>query len=283
MTDHALPEPLQSLGDLLSPGPKAEKIRIQAPSGDLTLSIETSSRDSGHLERPVLKVTSIRDGADPDAVPFSQWRDDLEPRTLVWVRLSATSGCAVRALEKCGFRYVSGLCTFRCAAGAATLPESNYSIRTCTPADSEALRSIGGQAFVRDRLFLDPEVPQEAAVTMYGDWSANCVLGLCDIVLAVELDGETAGFVSISRDALFSGRDGNGESARIVLIAVHPGHRRRGLGRLLVRAAQARVTEEGFDTLLVGTSMINTPAQSLYTKCGFSPYYSEMFMELCLE
>ncbi len=276
MRDHALPEPAAGL----PPSPPVED-ESRVLLGRYLLSVGRSDWDSGHLGRDVLKVSSLVEGGDPGgAIPWEEWRVGLPAGALVWVRLSALSGAAVRGLEAAGFRYVSGLSTFRWRVGELELPASGYSLRQASGEDARDIGALGGQAFVLDRLFLDPEVPEGAAVRMYGEWSANCARGLCDSVLLAVREGSPAGFVSTAPDGLLGGVDGNGDCRRIILIAVHPGHRRRGLGRLLVAGAMRECLERGADTLLVGTSSVNVPAQALYTAMGFSPYYSEVFMEL---
>jgi [ribosomal protein S18]-alanine N-acetyltransferase len=61
------------------------------------------------------------------------------------------------------------------------------------------------------------------------------------------------------------------DEAEIVSIGVRPEHRRRGLGRMLVRALVDRLAEEGAVRLTLEVGVGNHAALALYRGLGFSP------------
>lgn len=55
----------------------------------------------------------------------------------------------------------------------------------------------------------------------------------------------------------------------IALVAVHPNHRRRGLGRALVEKAIEKAKELNLSFLSLEVRVSNVPAQNLYQNLGF--------------
>jgi ribosomal protein S18 acetylase RimI-like enzyme len=76
--------------------------------------------------------------------------------------------------------------------------------------------------------------------------------------LAATVDGQLAGLVSWKRD---------GETLDLHRLAVDPRFFRAGIGRALVRAAEA--AEEGASRVIVQTGAANEPAKALYRSEGF--------------
>jgi len=66
----------------------------------------------------------------------------------------------------------------------------------------------------------------------------------------------------------------DGPLAGIYDVAVAPVARRRGLGRLLVRACLARAWELGARTAWLQVTAENAPARALYAGLGFTPLYT---------
>jgi ribosomal-protein-alanine N-acetyltransferase len=69
------------------------------------------------------------------------------------------------------------------------------------------------------------------------------------------------GFITVARDRGFG---------LIVTVDVHPEHRRRGVGRILMRAGEAKLREWGIAGAVLTVGMKNTAAQRLYEKEGYS-------------
>lgn len=90
-------------------------------------------------------------------------------------------------------------------------------------------------------------------------------------------DGEPSGFLSI--------HEHNPRSAEIHVMAVHPKHHRRGIGRLMIETAQRDLRSRGFEYLQVKTMGSSRPSDAyamtrrFYEAMGFAPL--EEFPNLC--
>jgi len=73
--------------------------------------------------------------------------------------------------------------------------------------------------------------------------------------------GEAAGFV-LSRQAL--------DEEELLLIAVRPEERGRGLGRRILEAYRERASRRGVRRIFL-EMRANNPAHALYKRCGFTP------------
>jgi len=60
------------------------------------------------------------------------------------------------------------------------------------------------------------------------------------------------------------------DEAHITNIATSPDFRRRGIGEKLVRALMAQAKEQGAWAMTLEVRVSNTPARTLYEKCGFT-------------
>jgi ribosomal protein S18 acetylase RimI-like enzyme len=97
-------------------------------------------------------------------------------------------------------------------------------------------------------------------------------------VLVAEADGAVVGFVTVwarYRSAEFD--DDPGEQGFVSDLVVSEGYRRRGIGRALLRAAEARARESGARTLRLSVKAGNAGARSLYASEGFET--SEIHLE----
>jgi ribosomal protein S18 acetylase RimI-like enzyme len=258
---------------------KEQLYRVSEADSSLCFSVYRCNWDSKHIQKDIYRV-SLYESNPADLIlsnSLEDWESSLCKPSIVWVKLATEAGKVFRTLETKGFRYSSGLNCYIWAAKEVP-SHSDVIIRTAFPDDADRVGAIGANAFLLDRLFLDPQVENRIASVMYAEWSSNCVKGLCEKVLVAEIDGNIAGFVSMNQDVQFSSSL-KAKYQRIILIAVSSKYRGKGIGVQLVNAAKKRTVDEGHDFLLVGTSSINLPAQNLYIKCGFRPYYSELNME----
>lgn len=249
--------------------------------------IHRSDWDSKHIGKDVYRISSMSSVSSKissiQTTSLQDWESSLTKTSVVWARLASEAGDAIRSLESKGFRYIIGLNSYTWSFKDSSSLSANIKIRNALPEETIQIGNIGASAFSFDRLFLDPAIENDIAVSMYRDWSVNCVMGLCDTVLVAEINNEIAGFLSLNPDTLFSSTLG-AKYYRIVLVAVSSLHRGKGVGVQLVNAAKQKSLDEGYDFLLVGTSSINLPAQNLYYKCGFKPYYSELSLgKICGE
>lgn len=60
------------------------------------------------------------------------------------------------------------------------------------------------------------------------------------------------------------------DEAELLLIAVDPGHRREGVGRLLLTTLEARLAESGARTMHLEVRASNHAAQSFYAALGYT-------------
>ncbi len=58
-------------------------------------------------------------------------------------------------------------------------------------------------------------------------------------------------------------------SAEVVLLIVHPAHRRRGIGRTLVAAAETWARQSDRARLLMRTDVVRTPAHAFFVALGY--------------
>lgn len=69
--------------------------------------------------------------------------------------------------------------------------------------------------------------------------------------------------------------------ADITNVAVHPGYRKRGLGKMLLEEAMCKADARGVKQLFLEVRVSNEAARALYTACGFfeiglrEKYYSD--------
>lgn len=83
---------------------------------------------------------------------------------------------------------------------------------------------------------------------------------LGELGLVSESDGQVVGYI-FARAA--------GGEAEILNLAVHPAHRRRGVGRRLLEEILTRVAKRGAALLFLEVRASNTVAQAFYREMGF--------------
>ncbi len=136
--------------------------------------------------------------------------------------------------------------------------------------DHDAVRScaIELQDFERG---LDPRIPSgEQIADRYLDLMFRRCAEFDGVVLVAEVDGAVSGFVSVwTRYRSSEPNDGPAEHGYVSDLVVSEKHRGRGIGRALLRAAEARSRQAGVDTLRVSVKASNTGALSLYSAEGF--------------
>lgn len=120
-------------------------------------------------------------------------------------------------------------------------------LRPASPADLAGLVSLERVAFS------DPWSEAQLAEALA---SPQC------LALVIDTGGSLAGYL-IGRVVL--------DEAEILTLAVHPDHRRHGLGRRLLLAAMAWMSERGVRSVWLEVRVSNIGAQALYTGAGFTP------------
>ncbi len=154
-----------------------------------------------------------------------------------------------------------------------------FGIREFDPLrDHGAVRScaIELQDFERE---LDPRMPPgEQIADRYLDLMFRRCAEFDGVVLVAEADGVLAGFVSVwTRYRSSEPEDDPAEHGYVSDLVVSAKHRGRGIGRALLRAAEARARQAGAQSLRVSVKASNTIALSLYSAEGFEN--SEIYLE----
>lgn len=124
------------------------------------------------------------------------------------------------------------------------------------------------------RFKIDPKIPAGKFEALYRAWVENSTQGEMAQALLVRREGNRVlGMVTLGL------QEGVGV---IGLVAVDPGSGGKGLGKSLIRAAQAWFVEKGCRKARVVTQGENLPACRLYEKCGFSVEKTENFYHFWL-
>jgi dTDP-4-amino-4,6-dideoxy-D-galactose acyltransferase len=144
--------------------------------------------------------------------------------------------------------------------GAGAMPAD---IRPALPADVPALEAIARASFTDSRYYVDGRFPRAKCDELYACWVRESCRpgGLADTTLVVERDGVPAAFITCKCEPEQIGRIG--------LVGVDARFRGQGLGRQIVRAAQAWFSAQGLPRARVVTQGRNIASQRLYQRCGF--------------
>ena len=112
------------------------------------------------------------------------------------------------------------------------------------------------------RFAADPYMPAGTMERMYSIWIRRSVTReIADDVLVTGAGGDAiGGFISVARV---------NDPGIIALIAVDPAHQRQGIGRALMRAAEAHFLRSGVSQVVVTTQDSNLSACALYEGCGY--------------
>ena len=106
-------------------------------------------------------------------------------------------------------------------------------------------------------------------LAMTHGWVAESIAaaesGSGSLLVAVDDEDRIAGFVTLSTRTHFTGD----VDAYVGELVVAPTHRRQGVGRSLLAAAEERARRLGFRTLSLDTGGANTAARALYDATGF--------------
>ncbi len=144
--------------------------------------------------------------------------------------------------------------------------------------DHDAVRSCAIELQDFEREFDSRLPPGERIADRYLDLMFRRCAEFDGVVLVAEVDGAVTGFVSVwTRYRSSEPNDDAAEHGLVSDLVVSAKHRGRGIGRALLRAAEARARQAGADTLRVWVKAGNTSALSLYSAEGFEN--SEIYLE----
>jgi ribosomal protein S18 acetylase RimI-like enzyme len=168
----------------------------------------------------------------------------------------------VRALEQAGYRLMDVGLTFRTRPSSdAARGDPRVSVRPSVDADLDALVAPMVQRPWGSRYEADPEYPPDRVRDLLARWIVNSHRGRADAMFVAVVGSEPAGFVTCVLDVEGSGR--------IELIGTMPGFRRRGIGRRLLRHAEAWFAGR-VPVMRVRTQATNAGAIRLYETSGLA-------------
>ena len=132
-----------------------------------------------------------------------------------------------------------------------------------TAASSPELQLLDGNSRDLDSVV---EVMNAAFDERFGEaWTRSQCAGILPMpgvkLVVARFDGQTAGF-SLSR--IIS------DEAELLLLAVSPNLRRRGIGRMLLRAAESILADRGARVLVVTSGNQRADAHAFYEKNGYT-------------
>jgi ribosomal protein S18 acetylase RimI-like enzyme len=141
--------------------------------------------------------------------------------------------------------------------------DGSLGVRPVQRSDLAILRELAGANHVHSRFFRDLHFPRDKAAELYSVWIEKCCTEGDDTVLVAEYEGQLAGYICFRCE-----RDKRG---LIVLAGVAKSARKKGVGSLLVREADAGFEQRGARDVSVVTQGSNIPAQRLYNSFGYFP------------
>jgi len=159
-------------------------------------------------------------------------------------------------------------------------PVPTIVIRPAAPADVPAIGRLGA-LLVRTHHDFDPLrfiAASERTAEGYGSYLGSQLRKRDVIVLVAEEKGEVLGYT-------YAGIEGSdymslrGPAGVLYDIVVDPAHRKHGVGRLLLDATLAALTEKGAPRVVLSTAERNEPAQRLFAHAGFRRTMIEMTRE----
>jgi len=154
-------------------------------------------------------------------------------------------------------------------------------IRPASPADLPALGRLGA-LLVRTHHDFDPQrfIPATPRTERgYASFLGTQLDEANVVMLVAERDGQVLGYS-------YAGVEGQdymslrGPAAVLYDIVVDPGHRGRGVGRLLLNATLRAVEAKGAPRVVLSTAEQNASAQRLFARAGFRRTMIEMTREL---
>jgi len=185
----------------------------------------------------------------------SKW---AEENAVGLVCLLADTIAEAQRAEESGFRLVD----VRVTLGRHVTSCGSGGRLAIPPDDLAPIQQIAGEAFRGlTRFYNDFRLDDGRCDDLYREWARAQLAGAADIVFVAERDGKVAGFVTVDRP--------DEETARIVLIAVYPDFRNRGVGADLVSTVSNWAKAQRCSRVTVVTQGANVPALCLFQATGF--------------
>lgn len=158
---------------------------------------------------------------------------------------------------------------------------SPVQVRAASERDLDTIGRMGA-ALVAAHHGLDPRrflAPTPATPRGYVAFLGSQLRTREAVVLVAEKDGEIVGYAYAASE----GTDYmalRGPAGVLHDLFVGPDHRREGIGKALLDAAVAALSERGAPRIVLSTAKRNEAAQRLFAEAGFQPTMVEMTLEL---
>jgi len=100
------------------------------------------------------------------------------------------------------------------------------------------------------------------------------------VLLVAERDGRAVGYAMLTAGPGAATWDLGEVVAEIETLSVLPSERGSGVGGALMEASRRWALERGVRTIAVGLAHTNVGAQRFYEREGFTPFYTDMVLDL---
>jgi dTDP-4-amino-4,6-dideoxy-D-galactose acyltransferase len=157
-----------------------------------------------------------------------------------------------------------------CQPGAERIcANEDLLVRRACSEQMEALKAIARSSHTDTRFYQDPHFQPSQCDGLYETWLEQSCTGDANMVLAAELGGKVAGYITCHLDSDVVGRIG--------LFAVAESARGHGVGTALIRAALGWFSDERRSRVTVVTQGRNVRGQRTYERCGFTTRSVELW------
>jgi dTDP-4-amino-4,6-dideoxy-D-galactose acyltransferase len=189
------------------------------------------------------------------------WRRD-EDLQCIYCLIEPGDRVSVRTAETHGFRLVDIRTDLILPPTAPSRPSGlqDAPIRKAVEKDIEPLRRIARDAHRDSRFYFDERFDPGRVDELFATWIEKSCRGWADLVLVLDLEGTTSGYVTWHRD---------GDRGRIGLLALAQTVRGRGYASALLAAAVDEIRAKGNLEIGVTTQGRNAAAQRTYQRAGF--------------
>ena len=146
-------------------------------------------------------------------------------------------------------------------------------IRPFEPRDASALRQCVVALQEYERIIDARLRPGDTMADEYCDYLHGRCRDARGVIMVADHDGEVAGFVCVLAEEKYTGLDDPpGSYALVTDLAVLDPFRRRGIGRLLLDAAETYARQAAATELRIGVLSRNAAARAFYLSKKFEPH-----------
>jgi ribosomal protein S18 acetylase RimI-like enzyme len=200
----------------------------------------------------------------------------------VWMPLDAIH--LIQALEAVGFRTMESQIYWLFDLKRQLLPPKLTEVvfRSHQPTDEAALVSLARHAYttIPNRFHSDPNLPNDLCDELYANWLHNSCSGeAADYITVIDVDDRVAGYATLR---YLNDQQGlcNVRLGQLLLGAINPAYRQRGLHDDMLRSILVWLLEQKADIAFVGTQTNNAAAQMGMARNGWRPVCSGLSLHL---